>query len=675
MDISNFFIENQKKDSQYNNSNNNNNNFLDILKKLMKDNIIDINEYSDAVEYYNGNVSIIRINRFVDILNKIKDKYNIFEKIIDNTFDKSIFEKLVTRNMKSISSLKLLKRMEKNSSFLYSDNQKEACKKIFKFLMNNKDKYFGLYGYAGTGKTTLLIQLVKYLLNNKFIKSVAFTGPTNKVVNVMKSKFRTELKELIKKYIGEYDSNINFDSYIEELNQYGLNIDFLTTHRLLNYQSEFDSNGNKIFVKGNNTNIMSYDVIFIDDCSMISVDLTTNIFEDIKREINNTKKNTISIPKIIFVGDPAQLPPVNEDNSIIFNRYISFDYFLKNFKNNEVSKIELKNIYENTKNELKSIKDYTLKQIVRSDNDKVIGICNNVRSYVIGEIDKPKLGNYRGEKVKIYKKNDNNLKTEWFKNFLKQRDNNKSSSIILTWTNSKTNLYNNEVQRLTIKNRDKKFNVGDVLILNNFYNFEESKSDFKTQFYTSEQIKIIYSDELIKSCPFFDCELKNCDVINYFKPIRNKYKNVINKINKNTQRKYNIFKFGCKKYIGDDKNVKYIYVVKDSSKKILEKDMDITMKEIKKLRNYYEVFYSDQIKKIDSSIIKYLWIEFNKIFVEPFANVSLGNSITCHRAQGSTFYNVYVDADDILKNKNSDDAKRCIYTALTRVSNEVHILI
>ena len=87
------------------------------------------------------------------------------------------------------------------------------------------------------------------------------------------------------------------------------------------------------------------------------------------------------------------------------------------------------------------------------------------------------------------------------------------------------------------------------------------------------------------------------------------------------------------------------------------------------------MFYSEQIKQIDKHIIKPLWNEYNRIFIEPFANVTLGNSITCHTGQGSTYRHTYIDADDILKNNNANDAKRCMYTALTRASETVNIII
>ena len=55
--------------------------------------------------------------------------------------------------------------------------------------------------------------------------------------------------------------------------------------------------------------IFYYDIIVIDESSMITCDLLTKLIK-IKDRIRG---------KIIFLGDPAQLPPVNEANSLIFH--------------------------------------------------------------------------------------------------------------------------------------------------------------------------------------------------------------------------------------------------------------------------------------------------------------------------------------------------------------------
>ena len=85
--------------------------------------------------------------------------------------------------------------------------------------------------------------------------------------------------------------------------------------------------------------------------------------------------------------------------------------------------------------------------------------------------------------------------------------------------------------------------------------------------------------------------------------------------------------------------------------------------------------HKEHINIITKSIIRSLWKEFNDKFIATFANVNISMSITTHKAQSSTYFNVFVDADDILNNINSDEAKRSLYTACSRTSNELHILI
>ena len=89
----------------------------------------------------------------------------------------------------------------------------------------------------------------------------------------------------------------------------------------------------------------------------------------------------------------------------------------------------------------------------------------------------------------------------------------------------------------------------------------------------------------------------------------------------------------------------------------------------KKLLSSYSTI---QIEKL---VIKPLWKQWNKVFTDPFATVNYGYSITCHKAQGSSFHDVYVDLNDILKNQKKVEAKKCAYTSVTRTSNELNILL
>lgn len=56
-------------------------------------------------------------------------------------------------------------------------------------------------------------------------------------------------------------------------------------------------------------------------------------------------------------------------------------------------------------------------------------------------------------------------------------------------------------------------------------------------------------------------------------------------------------------------------------------------------------------------------------FKDAFHQVRHGYAITAHRAQGSTYQNVYVDYKDILCNQNRSEAMRCLYVAVTRAKH------
>jgi len=65
----------------------------------------------------------------------------------------------------------------------------------------------------------------------------------------------------------------------------------------------------------------------------------------------------------------------------------------------------------------------------------------------------------------------------------------------------------------------------------------------------------------------------------------------------------------------------------------------------------------------------------NENFIEQFASVREGFCVTTHKSQGSTFCNVFVDCNDIFKNKDTNIYMKCIYTAITRTSNKVFLLV
>lgn len=121
-------------------------------------------------------------------------------------------------------------------------------------------------------------------------------------------------------------------------------------------------------------------------------------------------------------------------------------------------------------------------------------------------------------------------------------------------------------------------------------------------------------------------------------------------------------------------NVYELYIVKDEDVKKYENNVEKMKKIIVNYRKNLKKQQISSLSLIDKELIKPIFKLFHKLLIEPFADVNYGYALTVHKSQGSTYYNVYVDMDDIIKNINVDEGKKCLYTAITRASNEVHIL-
>lgn len=58
---------------------------------------------------------------------------------------------------------------------------------------------------------------------------------------------------------------------------------------------------------------------------------------------------------------------------------------------------------------------------------------------------------------------------------------------------------------------------------------------------------------------------------------------------------------------------------------------------------------------------------------ESVASVKYAHALTVHRAQGSTYKNVFVDVGDILANPNKSEARKCLYVGATRPTTKLYL--
>jgi len=237
---------------------------------------------------------------------------------------------------------------------LEKSNYKDKINSIF-YLFNNSDLVF-IQGGPGTGKSTLIVNLIRYCLNSKNLINIGIGAPTGKASARLKESIEDNMKIITKT-----DSDI---------------IECQTLHRWI-----YNSTNRKGSLK---FKLKELDLFIIDEMSMVNIDLIESILDLLASDC-----------KILLVGDANQLPPIN--NCSIWNHIFSdiknniFEPFTINltkvYRNNgdieELSKL----IFTNEKNQFNR-KLQTISIDENKSNVKIFTASNykKIPEYLIDEI-------------------------------------------------------------------------------------------------------------------------------------------------------------------------------------------------------------------------------------------------------------------------------------------------
>src|SRR5574344_538261 len=194
----------------------------------------------------------------------------------------------------------------KEDELVLTPSQQKAFDSLVDFIRNKDKKVFILKGYAGTGKTTLMKELIKELRKrNERYRLLASTGRAAKILSDATGMSASTIHSMIYKF-----TDLNQD--LDELDS----------------RKKMDSVGQLLLmfssVKANNEN---YECLYyiVDESSMISDTEDKSAAQAMfgNGRLLNDLMNFDFKGKFIFVGDECQLPPVFES----FSPALSVDYF------------------------------------------------------------------------------------------------------------------------------------------------------------------------------------------------------------------------------------------------------------------------------------------------------------------------------------------------------------
>ena len=430
-----------------------------------------------------------------------------------------------------------------------NDEQQNAQEKMINFI-KSKENFFLLSGGAGTGKTYTIGSLISHLQKHNKRLWIACSAPTNKAVKVIRN------------------STKRWNTH---------NIDYGTIYQFLGLKMEYNDEGKKVLVEGKRSKISQYDLIIIDESSMISSKLW-NLLKQIV-----VKHNL----KIIFVGDNAQLNPVNEEESIVFSKVYNKAELI------EVMRTKSYNpVMDLIASARAKVFDFETELLLENSYslDKTNGVWILNRNQWLQQI-------IRAFQSPKYQENPDYVRT-------------------IAWTNRTVNYLNQYIRNAIYKSPDKPFVLGERLIASDTI-FDHVKED---------EIIINNSDEF--------------EVVKIRKTI--------------SEDDYSIWQLRVK-----DSNGKYhfIQVIDESS----QLQFKATLKQLAieagiKQRN-----------KAKNPWVDY-WTHKNR-----YASVNYAYSLTSHKAQGSTFDNVFVAQNDIFCNPNLIERYRSLYVSYSRTSQRLFI--
>ena len=463
-----------------------------------------------------------------------------------------------------------------------NEDQKSAFNSLVDFIKDlNDDSIYVLKGWAGTGKTYTISLLVRYVLEviqpTRLWYKVGVTGPTNKSVRV------------IRKATGISSSRVQFQ----------------TVHKILGLSEKITSDGQQIFVNSGDykPQIRMLKLLIVDEVSMLNDDL----FEELLKYRDKTK--------IIFMGDPAQIPPVGRQDCIPFRDELLAGYRIKTLDLKQIMRQKEGNpIIESS---VKIRKNITSSNSGISTSNKLNQIGEGIEFVNLNSTESR--SSFRTILEKYYKTDKFNSDSEYCK--------------MIGWRNKTVSSMNDLVRKVIYG--------------------EEALSS-----------KILIGEKLIANSPIMEKDTILFNTNDEFSVVSFETDSVDLRFKISDHPDDDPYPITLKYY---DTKVSYLDEEDEICHKIIQILHEDSENDFKKLANILRVRAINKKGKDKSWLVYYN-------FLRRYADVIYAYSITAHKAQGSTYDTVFLLEDDIDMNYNIIERNRIKYTSYTRSSRKLYVI-
>jgi len=451
----------------------------------------------------------------------------------------------------------------------FNTEQFDGLKKINHWLKNGQT-FFTLAGYAGTGKSTI----VKKILDN-YRYGVVVSAPTHKA------------KKVVMNTTGE---------------------DGQTLHALLGLRPDLDlDNFNPNNPKFNPIavpKITDYNFVIIDEASMINQELYDLIIE----------KTLKSRTKVLYMGDPAQIPPIGEKASVVFEQDQTKEF-------HQLTKIER----QNDTNPLAFVYDALRNNLNRLDGGfEHVTNMNKLGEGVVFTVDKRE---FRQMILDKFKSEEFQKDTDYCK--------------VIAWKNDTVMMSNGVIREQLLGKNTDIVEISDLLM--GYRSVSEEKQRFNI-IENSADYRVMKKAEL---------EENVYGIMGYRVQLRED-------LAKGRFKHQNVF-------IINTNNHENLHLYAEMHD--FFRDMGKSNK--KNWKKYYEFRRCNILMKTIDKYRNGLYRSSMDVIVK---DLDYGYAITGHKCQGSTYSHVFVMENDINNNWVLKERNQIKYVALTRPSMTATVL-